>query len=218
MATIRIDNTGDGICWVYSGDEWKDWVCDNFDENVVVMGNRDYTEITEASWYEEAKLLLDDIDECTTFDGLEEDFYKAYKDTYTREIIDKVYKVYVECNTYDNLEVITKVANILHPDIQIEIATIRGYSQGEWQEVAYIKETVDIDMLEAYYFGKISDITVETEDDTYGDIVTHDELWDMEHGNLKEKLREKYNIPEDEELTVMKCDGYVQVADWKEVI
>ena len=218
MATeIRI-NTVDGCDWLYGKyEEWKDYVSENFDENVVITGNRDYTEIAEAKWYTEAKELLDDIDECVTFDGLDNDFYEAYKETYTKETLENVYKVYDKCTYYDNIYVITEVSNILNPEIEIETAQIRGYTQGEWQEVAYVKGSIDLYTLEAYYFGQLADVTVNTDDDEYGDVITHEELWNME-SNLKEELRKRYDIGKDEELVVLKCDGYRQVADWKEVM
>ena len=42
MVEIRIDNTGDGTWWLYNDNNvWKDYCgCDNFDEQVVLTGNR----------------------------------------------------------------------------------------------------------------------------------------------------------------------------------
>ena len=64
MVEIKIDNTGDGTWWLYNNNHgWKDYCgCENFDEQVVLTGNRDFTGCTEAEWYQKAKEILDDID------------------------------------------------------------------------------------------------------------------------------------------------------------
>ena len=64
MVEIRIDNTGDGTWWLYNdNDVWKDYCgCDNFDEQVILAGNRHCKECTDAEWYQAAKDILDDID------------------------------------------------------------------------------------------------------------------------------------------------------------
>ena len=45
MVEIKIDNTGDGTWWLYNSNQgWKDYCgCENFDEQVVLTGNRDFT-------------------------------------------------------------------------------------------------------------------------------------------------------------------------------
>ena len=69
------------------------------------------------------------------------------------------------------------------------------------------------------YFGKISDITVKTEDEEFGDVITHNELWRAEREEgLKEFFRSHYEIDEDEEIHILKADGYKQVVDWQEVV
>lgn len=57
MVEIKIDNTGDGTWWLYNSNQgWKDYCgCENFDEQVVLTGNRDFTGCTEAEWYQNAK-------------------------------------------------------------------------------------------------------------------------------------------------------------------
>lgn len=64
MVEIRIDNTGDGTWWLYNdNDVWKDYCgCDNFDEQVVLTGNRHCKEYKDAKWYQAAKDILNDID------------------------------------------------------------------------------------------------------------------------------------------------------------
>jgi hypothetical protein len=217
MATeIRIDNTGDGTCWLYGKNEmWKDYVCENFDDFVVVKGNRDYSEIAEAKWWKDAREIIDDLDCNGTMDIDVDDMVRYYD--YPKETIEKVIKAYDDCRYSDDLDFVIEVVRLIHPEREIETATIRGYAQGEWQEVAYVKGKIHIETLENYYFGKIADVTVNTDDDEYGDIITHDELWEMKRKGLKEELRKRYELPEDEEIVILQCDGYKQVADWKEV-
>lgn len=64
MVEIRIDNTGDGTWWLYNdNDVWKDYCgCDNFDEQVVLAGNRNCKEYKDAEWYQKAKEVIEDID------------------------------------------------------------------------------------------------------------------------------------------------------------
>ena len=108
---------------------------------------------------------------------------------------------------------------MLYPEDAFKDGTIRGYCQGDWQDYI-VKGDVDTDLLEAMYFGKISDITVTTDEEKFGDIITHDELWraERENGGLKEYFRKRYELDKDEEIHILQADGYKQVVDWKEVI
>ena len=77
---------------------------------------------------------------------------------------------------------------------------------------------MDTDLLEAMYFGKISDITVTTDEEEFGDVITHDELWRAEREEgLKEFFKNHYELDKDEEIHILQADGYKQVVDWKEV-
>ena len=205
MTEIKIDNTGNGTWWLYGKSEtWKDYVgCENFDEEVVLTGNRDYNGCTEASWYQRVKQILDDID-C----------YDEYPDNVSDEVNAKLKELYDKCRRTD--DIIVDVLKLLYPNDTFKTGTIRGYCQGDWQEYI-IKGDVDTDLLEAFYFGSISDITVDSDDDSFGDVITHDELWKAERGDLKEYFRERYDLPEDEEIHILKADGMKQVVDWQEV-
>ena len=92
MVEIKIDNTGDGTWWLYNSNQsWKDYCgCENFDEQVVLTGNRDFTDCTEAEWYQKANELLDDI--ANDFDALDicddysltQEQYKTAKEMYDK--------------------------------------------------------------------------------------------------------------------------------------
>lgn len=173
MTEIKIDNTGDGTWWLYSSNQcWKDYCgCENFDEQVVLTGNIDFTDYTKAEWYQNANELLDNI--ANDFDAL--DICDDY--SLTQEQYKTIKEMYDKCRCTEDILVDT--IRILYPEDTFETGTIRGYTQGDWQDYI-VKGDVDTDLLEAMYFGKISDITVKTEDEEFGDVITHDELWRAE--------------------------------------
>lgn len=207
MTEIRIDNTGDGTWWLYNNnDVWKDYCgCDNFDEQVILAGNRHCKECTDAEWYQAAKDILNDID-C----------YDEYPEYTSEEVNAKLKKLYDKCRCTE--DIIVDVLRLLYPEDAFKDGTIRGYCQGDWQDYI-VKGDVDTDLLEAMYFGKISDITVTTDEKEFGDIITHDELWRAEREEgLKEFFKNRYELDKDEEIHILQADGYKQIRDWKEVI
>ena len=201
MVEIRINTTGDGCWWLYNGSEvWKDYVgCEDFNEQVVLYGNRDYSGIEEASWYQKAKEIVDDIN---NYDDYPDDMSEENKEK-IREILD-----------YSHDDVPVEVLRILYPDDEFKTGTIRGYSQGDWEDYI-VKGDVDVEQLEAYYFGNVVDIFVKDNEEEYGDVMTCEELWDAEREGYEKVFRERYGIPEDEELKIYVTDGYVQTLNWK---
>lgn len=212
MVEIKIDNTGDGTWWLYNSNQgWKDYCgCENFDEQVVLVGNRNFTGYTEAEWYQKADELLNDI--ANDFDAL--DICDDY--SLTQEQYKTVKEMYDKCRCTE--DILVDVIRLLYPEDTFKTGTIRGYSQGDWQDYI-IKGDVDTDLLEAMYFGNISDITVTTDEEEFGDVITHDELWRAEREEgLKEFFRNHYELGKDEEIHILQADGYKQVVDWKPVI
>lgn len=207
MTEIKIDNTGDGIWWLYNGDQyWKDYCgCENFEEQVVLDGNRDYCGCTGAEWYQKAKEILNNID-C----------YDEYPTDVSDGVKAKLKELYDKCTRTEGI--LVDVIKLLYPKDVFKIGTIRGYNQGDWQDYI-IKGDVNTDLLEAMFFGKISDIAVKTEDEKFGDIITHDELWRAEREEgLKEFFRNRYNLEKNEEIHILQADGYKKVIYWKEVV
>ena len=203
MVEIRIDNTGDGTWWLYNdNDEWKDYCgCNNFDEQVILAGNRSCKEYKDSEWYQKAKEVIDDID-C----------YELYPEYTSEEVNAKLKEIYDKCRCTE--DIIVDVLRLLYPEDAFKDGTIRGY----WQNYI-VKGDVDTDLLEAMYFGKISDITVTTDEEEFGDIITHDELWRAEREEgLKEFFKNRYELDKDEEIHILQADGYKQILDWKEVI
>ena len=205
MVEIKIDNTGEGIWWLYGkNEEWKEYVCgEDFDERIVLFGNRDYNNCTKATWYQRAKNILTDID-C----------YDEYPEDVTEEVNGKLKELYEKCRRTD--DIVVDVLRLLYPEDTFKTGTISGYCQGVWQDYI-VKGDVDTDALESFYFGKIADVMVNTDSDSYGDVITHDELWEAERNGLKEAMRKRYGLADDEEIHIMKADGMKQVVDWKEV-
>lgn len=207
MRTIKI-NTNEAPFWLYdSYDSWKEEVSENFDEIYVIKGNRDYKEIVEASWYKRAMDLIHNFEqevEKEWFTDLTETQYNEIK-----EIIDK-------CRYSDDFATILKVLKVIYPEEKFETATIRGYCQGDWNEVLYKVNGADIELLEAYYFGMVAEVFDETEN--FNAVVTDDALWKAERENKVESLvRECCYIPDDEEIEIYKSDGYVKVINWVKV-
>ena len=207
MTEIRIDNTGDGTWWLYNSNQgWKDYCgCKDFGDQVVLTGNRDYLDFTEAEWYQKTKEILDDID-----------FYDEYPNDISDEVNAKLKEMYDKCRCTEDL--LLDVIRLLYPDDTFESGTIRGYSQGDWQNYI-VKGDVNTDLLESMFFGKISDITVKTGEEEFGDIITHDELWRAEREEgLKEFFRNHYERDKDEEIHILQAYGYKKVIDWQEVV
>lgn len=207
MVEIRINNTGDGLGWLYNNNQgWKDYCgCENFDEQVVLTGNRDFTGCTEAEWYQKAKEVLDNID-C----------YDEYPTDVSDEVNTKLKEMYDKCRC--TADILVEVIRLFYPKDTFKTGTIRGCCQGDWQDYIVKGDDVDTDLLEAMYFGKVSDITVTMDEEEFGDVITHDELWKAEREEgLKEFFRKRYGIDENNEIHIWQAEGYVKILDWKEV-
>lgn len=172
---------------------------------MVLAGNRHCKEYKDAEWYQKAKEVIEDID-C----------YELYPEYTSEEVNAKLKELYDKCRCTEDIMI--DVLRLLYPEDAFKDGTIRGYCQGDWQNYI-VKGDVDTDLLEAMYFGKISDITVTTDEEEFGDIITHDELWKAGRGEgLKEFFKNRYELDKDEEIHILQADGYKQILDWKEVI
>ena len=194
MIEIRIDNTGDGCDWLYGKDKlWKNYVHEDFDEHVVLYGNRSYNGCTAASWYERAMEILNDIDN-----------WDEYPEDLPEEINAKLKELYDGCRNIN--DIVVDVIRLLYPNDEFECGILRGYCQGDW-EYYIVKGDVDTELLEALYFNKISDVTVIDGDDNIGGFITDDALWEAKREDkLKEVLMEQFDIPDDEEIKIYKAD------------
>ena len=143
------------------------------------------------------------------------DCYDEYPTDVSDEVNAKLKEMYDKCRCTE--DILVDVIRLLYPEDTFKTGTIRGYSQGDWQDYIVMGD-VDTDLLEAMYFGKISDITVTTDEEEFGDVITHDELWRAEREEgLKEFFRNHYELDKNEEIHILQADGYKQVVDWKAV-
>ena len=77
---------------------------------------------------------------------------------------------------YETLEELKKVTSKVW-----EETTLRGYSQSDYQTLYYVDEEVDkeeIEMIENFYMGKVSEFEVEEDGDTYHTFVPDDVVWE----------------------------------------
>ena len=77
---------------------------------------------------------------------------------------------------YETLEELKKVTGKVW-----EETTLRGYSQSDYQTLYYVNEEVDkeeIEMIENFYMGKVSEFEVEEDGDTYHEFVPDDVVWE----------------------------------------
>ena len=84
---------------------------------------------------------------------------------------------------YETLEELKKVTGKVW-----EETTIRGYSQSDYQTLYYVDEEVDkeeIEMIENFYMGKVSEFEVEENGDTYHEFVPDDVVWKVQYGKGK---------------------------------
>ena len=208
---VFINNEADCSLLFDNYDSWKDYCnVSDFDNTYVLTGNRHFHDHTEAEWYNKVLDLIKDFDnECTR-----EDFSDLSDEQYTQ-----VKEIYDNCKVSDDFTTIIKFLGVLYPNDTFKQTTIRGYTQGDWQDVLY-KETADVDinLLESIYFGKVAEMYYEDEDGlithTY---VTDDELWKAENENKIEELVEKHFSFLDDGFEVYKADGYTRIINWKRI-
>lgn len=148
---IMIDRTEDS--WWWSGDDWKDEVCMDFDEHVVILGGRDYSDITEASWWNDATELIESLE----YNDDEEDFLADHRYEYAEDKLKDVFEAYRTNPGYsDDTDFIAEVAMILDPSLKLESVTLRGYRESV--DAVIEADIVDAEILEDWFFGDIYEV------------------------------------------------------------
>ena len=110
---------------------------------------------------------------------------------------------------YETLEELKKVTGKVW-----EETTLRGYSQGDYQTLYYVDEEVDkeeIEMIENFYMGKVSEFEVEEDGDTYHEFVPDDVVWEG-----KKSICDYLGLSVDS-TTIYVDDGYEKVYKYKEI-
>jgi hypothetical protein len=111
---------------------------------------------------------------------------------------------------YETLEQLKKVTGK-----DWEETTLRGYSQSDWQTLYYVDEEVDkeeIETIEDFYMGKVSEFEVEEDGDTYHEFVPDDVVW-----KGKKSICDYLDL-EVETTTIYEDDGYEKVYKYKEIV
>lgn len=205
-----------GLYW--NDDQWKTWVCEDFDENVVVLDRN--SSVEEASWWEDVCDIVDAL-ENTLEEDLEDSisyFYDNYGADVSRSKYAACWKMSQWVSDIESAEFMVEVAEILNPKLSFSYGTIDGSSQGERAEVIYITDSIDLQLLEDMYYHNLynvevyrvdqdfdedGDIIGESEDFIGGTTITGTEYWRMTNSQLEALVREVcYEIPDDEEIEI----------------
>jgi len=110
---------------------------------------------------------------------------------------------------YETLEELKKVTGKVW-----EETTLRGYSQGDWNTLYYVVDdsTIEeIETIENYYMGKVSEFVVEEDSDDYRVLIPDDIVW-----KGKKSICECLGF-EVEDTTIYEDDGYEKVYKYKEI-
>jgi hypothetical protein len=134
-----------------------------------------------------------------------------------RNIGDELLISIIEGNYYDDevgydYETLEQLKKVTGKDW--EETTLRGYSQSDWQTLYYVDEEVDkeeIETIEDFYMGKVSEFEVEEDGDIYHEFVPDDVVWEG-----KKSICEYLDL-EVETTTIYEDDGYEKVYRYKEV-
>lgn len=184
------------------------------EENVIITGNKDFTDFCEADFYFEIKDIISDLD-CY----FENDIISMYENEYSIETIKKLVACYDNNYMLPDLELIKKLAGILYPDLQLETGVLRGYSQSDWQNVLYKKDfNIDLNILSDYYFGNVCELSIESNDNIYWQQISNTELFKLENStDIKKAFRDFLGLSENENIIINKFSGYTQIANYTQI-
>ena len=110
---------------------------------------------------------------------------------------------------YETLEMLEKVTGK-----KWNKTTIKGYSQGDWQDVYYVEGEVSkeyIEEIEDFYMGKVTGFTVSEDNDDYNEFVPNDVVWEG-----KEAICRYLGLPL-ESTTIYEDVGYEKVYKYKAI-
>ena len=137
------------------------------------------------------------------------DDFRSFGDKKLISIVEGTYYDKEVGYDYETLEELKKVTGKVW-----EETTLRGYSQSDYQTLYYIDEEVDkeeIEMIENFYMGKVSEFEVEEDGDTYHEFVPDDVVWEG-----KKSICDYLGLSVDS-TTIYEDDGYEKVYKYKEI-
>ena len=180
----------------------------------VAYGNKDFVAFEELEWWKRAKEILREFCNYYSDDPYMLEILADYGAT--GEKAKQIIKIYDECRSSDAMETIVDVARVLYPEKEFCTATIRGYCQRDWQEVAYEKENENLlNYYNAVYFGQLNEIQVIDGSDEWWRQITDDELWEL--GDDKGKILAYLDLPADSKCEIYKADGVITTTKWKQI-
>lgn len=206
---IKVRNEDDG--WLWSSGDWKDYVCEDFDENVVLIANRNHDGVEEATWWNDACHVLDGIDNSNDIDEAVETL-----DNVSPDKVRDAWHYYSGSRDSDN-DALIAIAKILYPWLKLKATQLSSYH--EYQNAVYVSDIVDGHSLQDWWSGDVYDVRVyevsdediaSVEDDnmSYDDICdisseidgmyfTCTHLWDVKRNpqGYKAGMAEEFGIP-----------------------
>lgn len=180
--------------------------------DIVIGGNKHYMSYTEAEWFTDVTNLISDV--CEVDEDYLNDILKDYcinKNQY-REIV----KILDHCDYINDYNTIAKVLDVVYPESSYTVTMIKGYCQGDWNYILYDEKKYSpeiIKSMEAYYFGMISDVKIQDDDNEYQTDIPHYDLWKIENDHAA--LCNYLDVPEDSEI--FKEDGKVTTITFKKI-
>lgn len=202
--------------WLWTDGDWKEFVCEDFDENIVLVSNtRDTSNIELASWWNKAKNIIEELD---NYYYDREEFINVFSDEYSEETLKRLYNAYDEATMTDTVDFITEIALIVNPGLELDSHTIKGNVQSDWKDCICVKDSVDFDLLADWFFGNIIDVFCEEidGDNTSSARLTQTEWCKYSGDELKKFLKDLLDIPDDAEVTFQEFDGYIQTPKYRE--
>ena len=137
------------------------------------------------------------------------DDFRSFGDKKLISIVEGTYYDKEVGYDYETLEELKKVTGKVW-----EETTLRGYSQSDYQTLYYVDEEVDkeeIEMIENFYMGKVSEFEVEEDGDTYHTFVPDDVVW-----KGKKSICDYLGLSVDN-TKIYEDDGYEKVYKYKEI-
>lgn len=198
---IYIDTTGNNIQWLYEFDKWKDYVCEDFDEHVVIFRSKNRKVIEKAKWYKEAREILESIENGDNIpDGFDYDCIESF-DEEGKNLI--------------------SILHFLYPDRNYNYYEITHGDELDWIE-CIVDDAVDPYRLTEIYYKKIVDIEIHISEFKNGfhkrkDIITYSEFTNAEKMGIKEYFMKKYELSSDTKICIMRADEYMSVPNWYDV-
>lgn len=128
---------------------------------------------------------------------------------------------YLEENDIPNNETeVMKALKKLYPDDEFDTFDITGYVQGEYATVIYKVNGSEFpdgfkECFGDFYFGYVTEFI--DEEENVHNFIADSEFWEHEDKDLRDFVCDIFNIDPDEDIEIMKSNGYTMVKNWEVV-